>query len=69
MRAIPSCIKQEKLDSMKAQVETRRIEKSEVLKWDPKVTKLIEDSVYDTKPINSTSMISEQLKWVVNKNE
>ena len=65
MRGIPPCIKQQELKSNKAHIETRGIEKAEVLKWDSKITKLIEAVMYVTNPIKCTIIISEQLKWVV----
>ena len=34
------------------------------MEGDTKFTNLIEASMYDTKPVQYTSMISEELKWV-----
>ena len=39
------------------------------MKVDPKVTKIIEASVYDTKNINYISMVSEYLEWSVKEKE
>ena len=65
MRGIPSCIKQESLNPMKAQVDTRGKSKTLVLKGDPKLNNVIEDSVYDTNPFHYISMVSQEFNWVV----
>ena len=69
MRGIPPCITQEELKSKKAQIETRGKSKEEVKEGDPKRTSLIEASMYDTTPVHYTSMVSEELKWVVKEKE
>ena len=51
--------------STKAQIETRGASNEAVSKGDPKLTKLIEDSVYDNNPVYYISMVSEKLKRVV----
>ena len=48
---------------------TRGTSKAEVLKGDPKRTKLVESSVYDTTPVHYTSMVSEDFKWVLKEND
>ena len=58
MRSAPPRIKQEELKSKKAHIETRIIAKTLVLKGDPKLTKLVEASVYDTKHVHYISMVS-----------
>ena len=40
-----------------------------MVKGGPKVTKPIEDSVYDTKPVNYTSIVLEEFKWNVKEND
>ena len=57
------------MNSKKAQIETRGSSKLAVLKGGPKFTKLIEASMYDTKPVNYTSMVSEELKWFVKEKD
>ena len=52
MIGIPTFTKKEKFNSKKVHIETRGIEKALVMKGAPKVIKIIEDSVYDTKPVN-----------------
>ena len=66
---IPPCVTQEKLNSKKPQIETRLTVKSEVPGGDPKCPNHIEASVYDIKPVHYTSMVSEELKWVVKDKE
>ena len=62
MRGIPPCIKQEDLKSKKENIETRGTAKAAVLKGDQKLTKITEASVYGTKPVHYTSMVSYELK-------
>ena len=69
MIGIPSCIKQEELKSKKAHIETRGTAKEAVLKGDPKLTKIIEASVYETNTFHYISMVSEELKWVTKEKE
>ena len=57
------------LKSNKAHIETRGTAKKEFMKRDTKITKLIEASVYRTKPIHYISMVSGELKWVVKEKE
>ena len=57
------------MNSKKAHIETRGTSKAKFLKGDPKVTKLIKTSVYDTKPANYIGMASEELKWFVKGKE
>ena len=52
------CIKYEEMISTKAQIETRGASNETVSKGDPKLTKLIEDSVYDNNPVYYISMVS-----------
>ena len=63
MIGIPTCIKQEGFNSKKAQIDTMGTANAAFLRGGPKVTKLIEASVYDTKPFNYFIMVSEELKW------
>ena len=67
-RGIPSFILKTLLKSKKAQIDTGGTEKVTVMKGGPKLTKLIEASVYDTNPVHYISMFSEELKWVVTDN-
>ena len=53
----------------KAYIDTRGTQKSEVLKGGPKLTKLIEDIVYDTKTFHYVSIVSEELKWVLKEKD
>ena len=69
MIGILACIKKQELKSKKAHIETRGTENAAVLKGDTKTTKLIEDSVYETKPVHYISVVSEDLKWVVKEKE
>ena len=69
IRGIPPCIKQEELKSKKAHIYTSGTAKAEVLKRDPAINKLIEASLYGTKPVHYISMVSEEFKWVVNEKE
>ena len=69
MIGILSCIKQKELNTKKSHIETRGTEKESVLKGYPKLTKIIEASVYDTKTVYYISMVSEDLKWVVKEKE
>ena len=69
MRVIPPCIKKEGSNPNKVQIETRGRAKEDVLKRDPKLTKLIGLSVYDTEPVHYISMVSEELKRVVKEKE
>ena len=69
MRGIPPCIKQEELNSKKANIDIKGTVKKSVLKGDPKITKLIVSSVYDNKPVHYISMVSEELKWFVKYKE
>ena len=66
-RGIPPCNKHKDFRSNQAHIETRVTEKAAVLKGDPNFTKLIETSAYDTKPVHCSSMVSEELNWVVNE--
>ena len=63
---ILTCVTQEELKSKKAQIETRITAKAAVLEGDPKFLNLIEYIVYNNKPVHSISMVSEELKWVIN---
>ena len=65
MRGIPPCVTQYELNSKYAHIETRRTAKYAVLEGGPKCTNLIESSMYDTKPVQYTSMVSEESKWAV----
>ena len=65
MRVILPCVTQEELNSSKAHIETGVTAMEAVLEVDTKCTNLIEDSMYDTKPVNYTSMVSEKLKLVI----
>ena len=49
MIGIPSFIKQEELNSKKAQIDTMGTSNAAVLKGGTKINKLIEASVYETK--------------------
>ena len=59
MIGIPPCVTQDELNSKKPHIETRGTVKSEVPGGDPKCPNIIEASVYDTKPVHYTSMVSE----------
>ena len=52
IRGIPPLILKKELNSKKAQIEIRGTSKAGFMKGDPKVTKLIKTSVYDTNPVN-----------------
>ena len=69
MRDIPSCVTQEVLRSKKAYIETRGTAKEEVMEGDPKCTRLVEASIYYNKLVYYTSMVSEELNWVVKEKE
>ena len=69
MRGIPPYIKDDESKSKKSHTEARGTAKSEVLKGYPKLTKLIEDSMYDTNLVHYISMVSEELNWVVKEKE
>ena len=62
MRGILPCIKQEGFKSKKPPIDTWGTIKAEVLKRDPKLTNLIEASVYDNKSVHYICMVSEELK-------
>ena len=51
------------------QIDTREIVNTEGTEGDPKCTNLIAASVYDTKPVHYTSMVSEKLKWIIKEKE
>ena len=46
-------------------IDTKGTAKTTVLKGGPKLTKLIEASVYDNKYVHYISMVSENMKWIV----
>ena len=52
IRGIPPLILKKELNPKKAQIEIRGTSKAGFMKGDPKVTKLIKTSVYDTNPVN-----------------
>ena len=58
MRVVLPCIKQGNLKSKKVQIDTSITEKEGILKRPPKLNKIIEFSVYDTKPFYHISMVS-----------
>ena len=62
---IPPFVTQEELNSNKAQIDTRGTSKEAVMEGDRKCPKLIEDSVYNTKPFHCIIMVSEDSNWVV----
>ena len=59
IRGIQPCVIQEELNSKKEKIETRGTAKEEVMEGGPKCTNLIEASMYDTKPVQYISMVSE----------
>ena len=62
---MPPCVTQQGLKSNKVQIYTRGKVNLAVPEGDPKITNRIEASLYDTKPIHYTGMVSEELKWVI----
>ena len=68
-RGIPPCVTQDLLKSKNAQIETRVTSKEEVMQGDLEYTNLIEDSIYDTTPVHYISMVSEELKQVINEKQ
>ena len=69
MRGILSWIKKEEFKPKKANIDTKVTENKLVLKGYPKLNKLIEASVYENKPVNYTSIVSDELKWAVKEKE
>ena len=69
MIGIPSCITLEEFKSKDAQIDTRGVSKTEVLKGDTKLTKVIEAIVYDTKPVHYISIVLRESKCDVNEKE
>ena len=69
MRGTPTSVTQEELKSKKAHIDNRGTSKEEVTEGDTKCTNLIEASMYDTTHVHYISMVSEELKWVVNEKE
>ena len=65
MRGIPPYITQYELKSKKAHIDTRGIEKEEVMERDPNCPNLIESGTYYTKPLHCIRMVSEEFKWDV----
>ena len=57
------------MNSKKPHIETRVTLKAEVLKGDPKISKIIEASISDTKPIYYICMVSEELKWGIKEKQ
>ena len=57
------------MESKRENIDTRGTEKIAVLKGGPKLTKLIEASVYDNKSVHYISMVSEELKRVLKEED
>ena len=53
------------MKSKKENIDTRVTAKTEVLKGGPKLTKLIEASVYYNKSVHYIIMVLEKFKWIV----
>ena len=64
-RGIPACVLQEEGKNRKDQLKVRGTVKAAILVGDSGCQNLIASSVYDTKPVNYLSMISDSIKWVV----
>ena len=69
MSSILLCVTQDESNSNKAHVESRGVETAEVMEGDPKCTKNISASAYDTTNVYELSMVSEELKWVMKEKE
>ena len=69
MRFVPTRVTQEELNSKKVQSETRGTSKEAFMEGDPKCNNFIEASMYDTTHVHYTSMVLEQLKWVVKEKD
>ena len=69
MRGIPPRVTQEELKLKKAYTETRGTAKESVTEGDPKLTNLVETSMYDITSVHYIRMVSEELKWVVKEKE
>ena len=57
------------MKSKKAHIETRGTSKEAVTEGDPKLSNLIEASLYDTTRVHYISMVSEELNWVIKEKE
>ena len=57
------------MKSKRAQIKTKGTAKVEFIRGDPKLTKLIESSVYYTNPVHYITMVSEELNWAVKEKE
>ena len=68
-RSIQPCITQEYLKPNKAYIQTRVTAKEAVMEMYKKCTKLVEASMFDTKPVQYIIMISDQLKLVVREKQ
>ena len=65
----PTYITQEEFRSKKARVDTMWTSKVEVMEGGIKFSNLIESSVYNTNPFHYISMVSKELKWVINNRD
>ena len=63
-RGIPECVLQDEENNPLAQRSAQGNVKAAVLEGDPRCPNLIASSVYDTKPLNCLSMVSESIQWV-----
>ena len=64
-RGVPNCVLQNEVLNLKQQRFVRGTVKAAVLVGDPGCPNLIASSVYDTKPVNYLSMVSDKIEWVV----
>ena len=69
MLDIPPRVTQEELNSKKAHIKTRGTSKEAVTEGDPKLSNLVESSLYDTTRVQYISMVSEELNWVIKEKE
>ena len=63
-RGVPACVLQDEVKNLKQQRFVRGTVKAAVLVGDPGCPNLIASSVYDTKPVNYLSMVSEKVEWI-----
>ena len=63
-QGIPSCVLQEEVKNMTAQLGVRGTVKAAILRGDPECDSLVAVSVYDTKPVHFLTTANNSIQWI-----